>query len=170
MYLTNSQLIADELSYSFPINDDAVKKAINSTWAPNGRHWSDSVWHNKEGLSERVQKGMVDCLARGVSRQELTKTLMDNFDRIGFYEADRLARTELSYIQNQSTYDKYKEAGIQKYEFLATDDALFSKKSKTCGICQELDGKIFKLDEAIVGHNYPPIHPHCRCNVLAVLD
>lgn len=170
MYETNSQLIADELGFNFPVDEEAVKKAINGVWCEDGRHWSDRVWISKDGLRERVQKGIVDCIARGASRKELTEDLMKNFDRIGYYEADRLARTELSYIQNQSTYDRYAQAGIKQYEFYATDDAVVSKKNKgkTCTHCQELDGKIYALKDAQVGVNYPPLHPHCRCTVLAV--
>lgn len=50
-----------------------------------------------------------------------------------------------------------KEAGIEKYEFLASLD------SKTCSICGKLDGKSFKLEDAVIGVNCPPMHNSCRC-------
>lgn len=50
----------------------------------------------------------------------------------------------------------YKEAGIEKYLFLATLDL------KTSEICRKLDLKSFSVSEAEVGVNLPPMHPFCR--------
>ena len=85
---------------------------------------------------------------------------MDDFN-VGYNQANRIARTELSYIQNKSTLDKYEQAGIKKYKILANqaDDE----------VCGGLDGKEFYLHEAQVGVNFPPIHPNCKCAILAVL-
>ena len=110
-----------------------------------------------------MEKGLIDCVSRGTSKDELVKTLMADFD-IGFRSADRIARTELSYIQNQATLDKYNEAGVKKYEILAAHDA------RTCDICSEMNGKIFELSKAQAGVNMPPFHPNCRCAVLGVID
>ena len=167
MYLTNSQLIIDELGYykgsGVYANENSIRTAIDAIWCQDGKHWSGRIWTNKAALQERVKKGMVDCIARGVSKDELVKQLQKDFD-VGFREADRIARTELTYIQNQSTYDKYKEAGIEKYEFLAELD------DRTSDICRATHGKIFRMSDATVGVNYPPLHPNCRSTVLAVLD
>lgn len=167
MYLTNSQLITDEIGYysgsGVYANENQIKKAIDSIWCQDGKHWSGRVWSNKSALQEKLKNGMVDCIARGVSKDELVKQLQKDMN-VGFYEASRIARTELTYIQNQSTYDKYKEAGIEKYQFLAEID------DRTSDICREYNGKIFKMNEASVGVNYPPLHPNCRSTVLAVLD
>ena len=35
---------------------------------------------------------------------------------------------------------------------------------RSCPECASLDGQVFKLSEASVGENYPPIHPLCRCS------
>ena len=166
MYFANSQLIIDELGYyktsNVYANENNLKSALNAIWCEDGKHWSNRIWNNKSALQELVKKGMVDCIARGVSKDELVKQLMRDFNR-GFYEADRLARTELTYIQTQSTMDKYREAGIEKYEFLAEID------SRTSEICKKLNGKVFAMKDAVVGENLPPLHPNCRSTILPVL-
>lgn len=168
MYFANSQLIIDELglykSSNLFVEDNSVKNAINAIWCQDGKHWSQRVWGNKAGLQEIVQKGIVDCVARGVSKNELVKDLMRNFKVRGFYEADRLARTELTYIQAQSTLDKYREAGLTHYQFLAELD------DRTSQECREMNGKIVKISEAVVGENIPPLHPNCRSTIVAVFD
>ena len=50
------------------------------------------------------------------------------------------------------------------YVFVATLD------NRTSQICQELDGKKFKLSEAEEGVNYPPMHPYCRSTVRAYIS
>ena len=162
MYLTNAELIANELGFITNVNEKSVKNAIDAVWCQDGKHWSSRIWTNKASLQERVKNGMVDCIARGASKDELVRQLQKDMN-VGFKQADRIARTELTYIQNQSTYDKYREAGVEKYRYLATDD------SRTSEICSETDGKVFLLKDASVGVNYPPLHPNCRCTVLAVL-
>lgn len=171
MYLTNSQLIIDELgsykSSNLFADENRIKNAINAIWCQDGKHWSNRVWNNKSALSQLVQKGMVDCVARGVPKVELVKELRRQFNKDmerGFYEAERLVRTELTYIQAQSTLDKYREAGIEQYQFLAELD------DRTSQECRELNGKIFKISEAVVGENIPPLHPNCRSTIVAVFD
>lgn len=67
-------------------------------------------------------------------------------------------------IQIQDFLNGYKKAGIKYYEFFAdTDD-------RTCKKCASLDGKKFKINNAKIGVNAPPMHNGCRCCILAVID
>ena len=165
MYLTNSQLITDELGYykssQLFTDDNAIKRVIESVWCQDGKHWSSRIWTNKSALQERIKNGLVDCIARGVSKDELIKTLRDDM-QVGFREASRIARTELTFVQNQSTLDKFREAGIEYYEFLAELD------DRTSDVCREKNGQIFRVSEAQVGINIPPLHPNCRSTIVAV--
>ena len=79
-------------------------------------------------------------------------------DRMGvaYSAAKRLVRTETAYIYEQATKDAYEECGVEWYEFLATLDG------RTSEACRELDGKHFKVKDAMPGKNYPPMHPNCR--------
>lgn len=159
-YQNNAELIGNGINFNLPIGDEQVKRVINGVWCQDGKHWSDRIWNNKALLEERIQNGVIDCVARGVGKDALVKQLMSDFD-VGYNQADRIARTELAYIQTKSTMDKYEQAGIEKYQILANqadDDS-----------CGSLDGQIFYLKDAKVGVNTPPFHPNCKCAVLAVL-
>jgi SPP1 gp7 family putative phage head morphogenesis protein len=80
---------------------------------------------------------------------------------VEFSHAQRLVRTEMNRILNQATLDGIKQAGGSTYEFLAIED------SRTCKRCQKLNHKRFKLKDKKVGLNFPPIHPRCRCTIMA---
>lgn len=161
MYSKTSSSVGQSIEFNRDFNIRQARKILDSVWCNDGQHWSNRIWRNKAQLQIAIEDGLIDCIARGASRQDLIKTLMEKFD-VGYKAADRIARTELSYVQNQAAFDKYKEAGIEEYEILSAKD------SRLCSHCEELNGKRFRLDAAEVGVNYPPFHPNCRCCVLGV--
>lgn len=164
LYTINYELVGKEVMFNAPVNEQLLNNAIHGIWCKDGRNWSSRIWNNKALLEERVKNGVIDCFARGASKEELIKQLEKDFNT-GFYCADRIARTELSYIQNQSTKDKYEEAGIEKYMVLPAHD------ERTCSSeCEAIENKVFLLKDAEVGVNYPPIHPNCRCTTLAIIE
>lgn len=163
MYFANEALIGKQLDFKISINPEQAQKAINALWCSDGKHFSDRIWNNKKDLANKLEQGLIDCASMGVKREDLTKNIMASFNQ-SFNNADKVARTELTYVQNISTKDKYQQAGVEKYKFLATDD------DRTGDVDAELDGQVFRLDEAIIGVNFPPIHPNCRCTILAVVD
>lgn len=143
-------------------NENRVNEVINSIWCQDGKAWSSRIWDNKALLQDRLNKGFTDCIVRGVSKDELVKQLQADMG-VGFNQADRIARTELTHIQNQACADSYQKAGIKKYEFLAEID------SRTSDICTKLNGRIFDFSEKQVGINFPPCHVNCRSTIIAVI-
>lgn len=77
------------------------------------------------------------------------------------YNAERLVRTECKYFANQGEVMGYKETGIEEYQFLGG-----TEHSGSC-TCSELNGRVFRVDEAEPGVNLPPIHPNCLCIIRA---
>jgi len=162
LYVQNSKLIGEQFGLGTEVNPDLVKEAIKTVWCSDGKKWSDRIWIHKKQLLQSLTNGMVDCLATGASHEKLVKTIMQDMGS-GYNNANRLARTELSYIYNKSTFDKYEEAGIEQYIYLTGRD------ERTCEVCGALDGIKFNMKDMQVGVNYPPLHSNCRCTVLAVV-
>ena len=161
-YLTKQPQMKSTNSFTME-QQNAAEKVLESIWCSDGKHWSDRIWSNKNKLQDRIEKGLMDCISRGVSKDELVKTLMDDFGK-GFSDADRIARTELTYVQNQAAKDRYEAAGIKKYQYLAEID------SRTSNICKELNGKEFNFTESSVGENMPPMHTNCRSTIIPVVE
>ena len=129
-----------------------VQEVLNSVWCADGKNWSSRIWTNKALLVNKLEQGLIECVARGVSKDVLVTQIKQDFNT-GFFNADRIVRTELTYVQNQACMNRYKDAGIKEFQFLAEID------SRTSQICQELNGKVFKMKDAVVGENVPPLHP-----------
>ncbi len=144
------------------IPDDRVQQLLNYAWCNDGKNFSQRIWGNKALLQQRLEKGFTDSITRGLSKDEIVKQLQKDFG-VGFNQADKIARTELTYIQNQATSDSYQKAGIKQYKFISAHD------KRTSDMCEELDGKIFDFANKQVGINFPPIHPHCRSTIIAVI-
>jgi len=67
--------------------------------------------------------------------------------------ATLIARTETLRAHNEGRKAFYKEAGVEKVQWLTADD------ERTCPECAPLNGKVFPIGEA----PELPRHPGCRC-------
>ena len=130
---------------------EAIKKIIEYPYA--GKMFSDRIWDNKDALVKYIQQDLTVGIIRGDSIQKMARQLKKDLNVL-YYQAERLVRTETNYAMNQAHLKGYKDSGVvEKYEFLAAHDKRTSK------LCRDLDGKMFELSKAVVGENYPPMHP-----------
>ena len=151
--------IGKELPFN-QLDHRTISQVLDTRWS--GKNYSERIWTNTDTLSDKLS----DILSRGVitgaSQSKMSKDIRDAFG-VGKYYADRLVRTETNHFHNQAEYKAYEEMGVEEYVFLATLD------SRTSEICQEHDGKRFKMSDKEEGYNFPPLHPNCRSTVIAWL-
>jgi len=129
----------------------------------NGADFSTRIWKQKDHMLQKLNESITTMLIQGKNPQ----TLKEEFAKIfgtKEYEAYRLLHTEGSFIMEQGTLAGYKEDGVEKYRILATLDY------KTSDICRQEDGKIYEVEKAVTGVNYPPYHPHCRTTTVPVYE
>ena len=161
------------LGFTFAkVSKDYIIKTLNKPWA--GSNYSNRIWKHRDRLKSNLKNTITDMLIRGVGVNKASKELKDktkdlfiktnNNIKSHFKAIQRLIRTEHAYYVEQSTKKAYNELDVEKYEILATLD------TKTSAICRALDGKVFKIDEAIVGINYPPFHQNCRTTTIPYFD
>lgn len=127
-----------------------------------------------KGQREAVEKLRQSLLSKGKSEQEVLKAVVKYAEDLHRYRAVVIARTELSFAYNNTTYDIVKEqttkAGIytRKKWYTAHDE-------RVCEVCGRLDGKVVELDDMFkLGKQakeeeiglLPPAHPNCRCTLI----
>jgi len=167
LYDANQRMLRSEFGFTSKLPKSAADKVIRAIWAPDAMNWSKRCWIDKAKLIQSLEKGLIDCVVRGASRQEVVAQIRDEFDT-SYYRADRLVRTELNYIQTQSTLDQYAAEGIEKYMIIDAGDYPGSgvKPERECTTCRNLaDGGPYPVAKAEAGVNLPPIHPNCRCTI-----
>ena len=144
------------------INREAIKTIIEYPYA--GKMFSDRIWDNKDALVKHIKQNLTAGIIRGDSIQKMSRQLKKDLNVL-YYQAERLVRTETNYAMNQGHLKGYADSGVvEKYEFLAAID------SRTSKLCKNQNGKVYKLSDATVGVNFPPLHPHCRSTVVPVLE
>jgi HK97 family phage portal protein len=117
-----------------------------------------------ETTKKKLKKQLGEGIANGESVPDLANRVSDVFKTRTKSEAERIARTEVSFASNEAELSAYKQSGvIEKKEWLAEPDA--------CELCASLGGETAKLGESFGGgFDTPPAHPNCRCTILPVVE
>lgn len=131
----------------------SIEKAVKIRWSK--ANYSDRIWADRDKLIRNMEILIPQSFSMGRSSQWLGDELAKKMNTSKNH-GRTLTRTEVNHICNQASLDMYKLAGIEEYEFLATLD------ERTTDICRSLDGQVFKVTQAQVNINYPPMHPNCR--------
>lgn len=135
-------------SFSY-IDNDMIKEILAFPWS--GRHYSQRLWSNRTKLKNAMVEELTQMLIQGKGVKETSKALSKRLDA-DLKNCIRLIHTEHAYFMEISSQKAYVECDIDKYEILATLDKRTSK------ICQDLDGEVFNVKDAVVGVNMPPFH------------
>ena len=135
----------------------------NPKWHINKCSFVDDLRFYKYRLINDVTIETERMMIMKAPIEEAAKAIKKPFKKLN-NSTKALVDTEMCYAERQGTKAAYEDYGAEEYRYLATLDNL------TCNKCGELDGIVFKFNNAIVGANYPPMHPYCRCTTIPVFD
>ena len=150
------------IGYAFNIlNTKAIDRAINAKF--EGADFSSRIWQEKDKLILNLNSILAQNIARGSGLEGIIKDVM-KVTNATYYNASRLARSELNRVCGLANADSYKESDfVEEYEFVAILD------SRTSDTCAEMDGKRFLKKDYTPGVNAPPMHANCRSTTVAVI-
>lgn len=143
------------------LNPKHIDTILKANWS--GKNYSERIWNNTQELSKQIKEELLMGILVGKTEREMAQAINEKFQG-GIYNARRLIQTESAYISTMMDIEAYKEAGIDTMRFVAMHDF------KTSKICQQHDGKYVKIQDAVVGSNVPPLHPHCRSFMVPIID
>jgi SPP1 gp7 family putative phage head morphogenesis protein len=137
---------------------DQVKAVLNAKF--EGKDFSERIWKDTDKLAVEIKEAMTAAIINGENSQIVARRIADRMG-VHYAHAERLVRTEMNRILNQAALDSMGDAGAESYVFVAIED------SRTCKRCLKLNRKKFKVRDKKIGVNCPPIHPRCRCTIMA---
>lgn len=143
------------------VSEKYLNEVLNHDWA--GSNFSKRVWHNQDVLAKSLESNLLQSFASGKSNKQIADEL-EYHTNLGRYAANRLIRTETSYMVNSADLESSKQRGIKAKKFQANLD------SRTSKICREHNQKIILIDNIKIGENAPPLHPFCRSFLSDVLE
>lgn len=145
------------------LDKNKVEKVLSKPWAADGSNFSSRIWQQKAQLVNELETHLTQAIIQGRNPSVVTDIIAKRFE-VSKGRAGRLVMTEAAFFNSASNRDCYKELDVEQYEILATLDR------KTSDICQELDGKVFKMSEYAVGVTAPPFHTWCRTTTVPFFD
>lgn len=141
-----------------------MEKIISSDWA-GSLNWSECLWKDREQVGKKVTEILETGLPQGKSMQEMSRELKQATNQ-SFNNSFRLIRTEAAHVDGEVLLESFRQAqrelGYEYYFIDATID------NRTSDICEEANGKRYKISEAEIGKNFCPLHVNCRST--CVLD
>ena len=137
---------------------DQIKAVLNAEF--EGKDYSERIWKDRDRLARELKEMLQAAIINGENSRIVAQKLAQRMG-VHFSHAQRLVRTEMNRILNQSIMDSAKASGADEYQFVAIED------SRTCSRCLKKNRKVYRMSEKRVGLNCPPLHPHCRCTIIA---
>ena len=136
------------------LNQKKLETLLSKPWTTDGRTFRDRCWTNKADLVDTVNKELIQGMLRGDPPAKIITAIQKQFGT-SRYKARRLVHTETSYFNATSKVQMYKDLGVDQIEIVETLD------SRTCAVCQPLDGTVVPLSQYEPGVTVPPFHPNC---------
>ena len=149
------------------LDKNKINQVIGKPWLSDGKTFSDRIWQDKEQLINTLRTKITQSFITGSTLDEavedISKFVSDKIKNKE-YVARRLLETESAAYASKAQIEAFKSIDVEKYEIVATLDL------HTSEICQEMDGKVFKLSDQEVGVTVPPFHCHCRSVIVPYFD
>lgn len=145
------------------LNQKKLETLLSKPWTTDGRTFRDRCWVNKADLVDTVNKELLQGMLRGDPPAKTITAIQKKFGTAR-YKARRLVHTETTYFNAVSKIQMYKDLGVDQIEIVETLD------SRTCAVCQPLDGTVIPLAQYEPGVTVPPFHPNCRGTTVPAID
>lgn len=145
------------------LDDKQISKIINKPWAVDGKNFSERVWSNRKKLVAEMNQTLTRNIILGQDPQKAIDEIARKMN-VSKNAAGRLVMTEEAFFSSAAQKDCFAELDVKQYEIVATLD------SRTSEICQDMDGKHFKMSDWSIGVNAPPFHVNCRTTTAPYFD
>lgn len=137
------------------IDENKLSKIISKPWAVDEKNFSERIWNNKTKMINELHNQLTIMCVQGKSPDSVIKYMSKKFNT-SKVQAGNLVMTESAYFSSLAQKDCFKDLDVEEYEIVATLD------SHTSSICQEQDGKVYKMNDYQPGVTAPPFHNYCR--------
>lgn len=145
------------------LDDKQIAKVINTPWGVDGKNFSERIWNNRTKLINELNTELTRNIITGTDPQKAIDAIARKMNA-SKKAAGKLVMTEEAFFSSAAQKDCFAELDVEQFEVVATLD------SHTSNICQDMDGKHFKMSEWEVGVTAPPFHPWCRSTTVPYFD
>ncbi len=156
------------LDLEFNVNNPRVQTMLNE--------FSNRIVGINDKSYEDVRAILQEAYDNGWSIKEIQNSLEDKFSEFSADRSKRIAITEMNGAVNGASIEGYREAGVEKKEWLTAPGAKYPRHE----LIEGLDGQIVGIDEAFIVDGEPLMYPgspdgsagnviNCHCTIIAVV-
>ncbi|OKO89459.1 minor capsid protein [Geobacillus proteiniphilus] len=143
------------------LDDSTMCEVMSYNWS--GKEFSKRIWGHEQETMQNIRKTLEQSFIIGRSIDRTAKEIVRVAD-VAYSRAEALVRTEANFFHNLAAHNSYRDAGMEKYEILATLDM------RTSDICRSMDGKVYEVKNYKPGTTAPPFHVRCRTTTIPYFD
>lgn len=140
-----------------------IQNVLNTTWGVDDLTWFTRLSDDIDLWEIYVANDLKQAFMRQDNIDDVIEQLTKRFKSME-HIIKRLAFTESTAIGSIARKQIFKKLGIKKYRFYARED------ERTCEHCGSLHGLTFPMTAYEVGVTASPIHAHCRCWEIPIVE
>lgn len=163
--VTKSYNIAHTLKRDPSLRDKKLYKILEQPWS--GANYSANIWNNRDKLAGIAQNEITKGIYQGKSAKKISKNISERLDA-SMKDIERVVRTESKHARNEASAQAYIDMGYEWYMFSSHTEGKSSER--TCERCREINEEKYRFDKRVVGENFPPLHPNCRCTIIPIMN
>lgn len=141
------------------LNPRLIQDTLDYPWS--GAMFSDRLWLDKDRLGRNLRVGLTQSMILGEDMDRIADRVGANINT-SKYNAMRVARTETKRVTYSSQAAAFEDQNVGEVRYMAANNG---GDSRTCDLCREDHGKVYKLGE----EPSLPRHPNCRCWYIPVV-
>lgn len=141
------------------LNPRLIQDALDYPWS--GAMFSDRLWLDTDRLGRNLRVGLTQSMILGEDMDRIADRVGANINT-SKYNAMRVARTETKRVTYTSQAAAFGDQNVGEVRYMAANNG---GDSRTCDLCKEDHGKVYKLGE----EPSLPRHPNCRCWYIPVV-
>ena len=163
--VTKSYNSAHTLKRDPSLRDKKLYKILEQPWS--GANYSANIWNNRDKLAGIAQNEITKGIYQGKSAKKISKNISDRLDA-SMKDIERVVRTESKHARNEASAQAYIDMGYEWYMFSSHTEGKSSER--TCERCRKINEEKYRFDKRVVGENFPPLHPNCRCTIIPIMN
>ncbi|MGM0174100.1 polymorphic toxin type 50 domain-containing protein [Enterococcus sp. DIV0800] len=139
------------------VSDHILDQIVHMPW--NGRNYSEQIWGNTDNLGKDIRDVFTKGFIKGSGPAEIARELRKKYN-VTRAQSETLIQTDGTNVINNATVQRFRDAGLEKYQFWAHID------DDTTETCRNHHKKVYLIKDYQPGLNAPPLHYRCRSTVL----
>lgn len=146
--------------FSVEIDLDEILK---TAWGVDDATWLKRLEDNADLWKIHIANDWKRSFLARKNLDDVLDQLDKRFDSI-YAVVNRLGLTESTAIGSLARRKAFEELGITKYQFFTKPD------ERRCETCGSMHGLVFPMSAYEVGVTASPLHPHCRCWEIPIME